>query len=65
MYKRQLLGEAGVAADPAYARDAEELRGCLAEIMDTVGRLLERVRRGELARPPDGPGGEPARLGWL
>ncbi|MFI5080516.1 MAG: hypothetical protein ACHQCE_05560 [Streptosporangiales bacterium] len=60
-----LLAEAGVAADPAYARDAEELRGCLAEIMDTVGRLLERVRRGELARPPGGPGGEPARVGWL
>jgi hypothetical protein len=60
-----LLAEAGVAADPAYAGDAEELRGCLAEIMDTVGRLLERVRRGELGRPPDGPGGEPARLGWL
>jgi hypothetical protein len=32
--------------------------------MDTVSRLLERVWRGELARPP-GPGGEPARLGWL
>jgi hypothetical protein len=33
--------------------------------MDAVGRRLERVRRGELGRPPDGPGGEPARLGWL
>ena len=60
-----LLAEAGVAADPAYAGDAEALRGCLGEIMDAVGRLLERVRRGELGRPPDGPGGEPARLGWL
>ena len=56
-----LLAEAGVAADPAYAGDAEALRGCLGEIMDAVGRLLERVRRGELGRPPDGPGGEPAR----
>ena len=60
-----LLADAGVAADPAHARDAEALRGCLAEIMDTLGRLLERVRRGELARPPGGPGGEPARVGWL
>jgi hypothetical protein len=63
-----LLAEAGVEADPAYARDAEELRGCIAEIMDTTGRLLERVWRGELARPPGGPD-EPepaeARVGWL
>jgi hypothetical protein len=67
-----LLAEAGVASDPADARDAEALRGCLAEIMDTVSRLLERVRRGELARPPDsaepaGPAGglTAARVGWL
>ena len=60
-----LLAEAGVAPDPAYARDAEELRGCLVEIMDTTGRLLDRVRRGELAGPPGGPTGEPARVGWL
>jgi len=60
-----LLAEAGVPADPAYAGDAEALRGCLAEVMGTVSRLLERVRRGELAQPPGGPGGEPARLGWL
>lgn len=63
-----LLAEAGIEADPAYARDAEALRGCVAEIMDTIGRLLERVQRGELATPPGGPG-EPepasARTGWL
>jgi len=67
-----LLAGAGVPSDPADARDAEALRGCLAEIMDTVSRLLARVRSGELARPPApagpaGPGGEltAARLGWL
>jgi len=64
-----LLAEAGVASDPADARDAEALRGCLAEIMDTVNRLLERVWRGELARPPGPaePGGEltAVRAGWL
>ena len=70
-----LLAEAGVPPDPAYAGDAEALRGCLAEIMDTVGRLLERVRRGELAGPPapaeparpQGAAGESAaaRVGWL
>lgn len=61
-----LLAQAGVDSDPAYARDAQALRGCIAEIMDTISRLLERVRRGELAQPP-GPGGElaSARVGWL
>jgi hypothetical protein len=63
-----LLAEAGVT-DPGYAADAEALRGHIADIMDTMSRLLERVWRGELATPPDGPapGGEPAgaRVGWL
>jgi len=59
-----LLERAGVPADEATAADAKALRGCLPEIMDTVGRLLERVRDGELAASPDG---EPAaaRVGWL
>ena len=60
-----LLAGAGIAADPAFARDAEALRGCLAEIMDTLSRLLERVRRGELATPPSGPEPAEARVGWL
>jgi Ser/Thr protein kinase RdoA (MazF antagonist) len=67
-----LLAEAGVASDPADARDAEALRGCLAEVMGAVSRLLERVWRGELARPPApaepaGPAGEltAVRVGWL
>ncbi len=60
-----LLAEAGIAADPAYARDAEALRGCLAEIMVTVSRLLERVWRGEAATPPAGPELAEARVGWL
>ena len=60
-----LLAEAGIAADPAFARDAEALRGCLAEIMDTLIRLLQRVQRGELAAPPSGPEPAEARDGWL
>jgi hypothetical protein len=64
-----LLAEAGVASDPADAGDAEALRGCLAEVMGAVSRLLERVWRGELARPPGGAerAGEltSARVGWL
>jgi len=59
-----LLERAGVPADETAAADARALRGCLPEIMDTVDRLLERVRDGELAASPDG---EPAaaRVGWL
>jgi len=60
-----LLDRAGVPADDATAADAQALRGSLPEILDVVGRLLERVRRGELA---EAPGGEPvasARIGWL
>jgi hypothetical protein len=63
-----LLADAGVEADPAYTADAEALRGCVGEIMDTLRRLLARVQRGELAQPPNQPG-EPepasARTGWL
>jgi hypothetical protein len=68
-----LLAEAGVAVDPVYASDAGALRGCVTEITGTVSRLLERVWRGDLAKPPDGPGGPggpggkpaSARVGWL
>ena len=64
-----LLAEAGVPADPVYAGDAEALRGCVAEIMDAISRLLERVWRGELARPPAAAEAEgelaAARTGWL
>jgi hypothetical protein len=61
-----LLDRAGVPADETTAADAASLRGCLPEIMDTVGRLLRKVRDGEAALPP---GGEPVtagtRAGWL
>ena len=71
-----LLERAGVPAGEVTAGDAASLRDCLPEIMDAVGRLLRRVRDGELARPPDGKadraaaprGAEPAggvRAGWL
>ena len=60
-----LLERAGVPADEATAADAKALRGCLPEIMDTVGRLLERVRDGDLAASPDGESAAAARVGWL
>jgi hypothetical protein len=60
-----LLERAGVRADETAAADAPALRGCLPEIMDTVGRLLERVRDGDLAASPDGGPAASARVGWL
>jgi hypothetical protein len=60
-----LLERAGIPADEAAAADARVLRGCLPEIMDTVGRLLERVQGEELAVSRDGEPAAGARLGWL
>jgi hypothetical protein len=60
-----LLEQAGVARDEVNAMEAASLRGCVPEILDAVGRLLDKVRAGELARAP---GDEPltnARIGWL
>jgi hypothetical protein len=60
-----LLEHAGIPADETTAADAKALRDCLPEIMDVVGRLLQKARSGELAAPA---GGEPvtsARVGWL
>jgi hypothetical protein len=62
-----LLERAGIAQDEVTAGDAESLRACLPEIMDTVGRLLDRVQRGELAAAVQGEGeeGTGRRVGWL
>jgi len=54
-----------VECDEATAADARDLRGCLPEILDTVGRLLERVRDGELTPAPGGEPAASARVGWL
>jgi hypothetical protein len=60
-----MLERAGIPADDATAADAKALRGSLPEILDVVGRLLERVRRGELAAAPGGEPAASARVGWL
>jgi hypothetical protein len=60
-----MLERAGIPADDATAADAKALRGSLPEILDVVGRLLERVRCGELAEAPDGEPAASARVGWL
>ena len=49
-----LLASAGFPADVAGPDDARSLRDAAPEIVDATRRLLERVRSGELGRPPAG-----------
>jgi hypothetical protein len=70
-----LLGSAGFGTGTAGPDDARDLRAAAPEIVDATGRLLGRVRSGELGNPPSGaaPGGTAAegrgpvlvRAGWL
>jgi len=60
-----LLKRAGVPAEGSFDADAESLRGCVPEIMETVGRLLEKVKAGELATPPGDQALASARISWL
>jgi hypothetical protein len=59
-----LLAEAGVGPEEVDPGDAASLRAAVPEIVDSVRRLLERVRAGEVARPPEDEA-EMARVGWL
>ena len=47
-----LLASAGFPADAVGPDDAESLLGVVPEIVDVTRRLLEKVHRGELGRPP-------------
>jgi hypothetical protein len=60
-----LLERAGIPAEEATAADAKAIRECLPEIMDAVGRLLQRVRDGEAAATPGARPAVSARVGWL
>jgi hypothetical protein len=60
-----LLERAGVPADESFEADAEGLRECVPEIMATVGRLLDKVKAGELATPPGDELLSSARVSWL
>ena len=63
-----LLVQAELPADRADADDARQMRESAAEIVDATRQLLDRVRAGELARPPAESAEEPAglaRTGWL
>jgi hypothetical protein len=59
-----LLADAGVPATEVDPRDGASLRDAVPEIIESVRRLLERVRAGEAARPPAGKLTS-ARVGWL
>ena len=59
-----LLAAADLAPDDIGESDADELRTAVPEILDAVRRLLDRVRAGELARPPADEL-DSARLSWL
>ena len=59
-----LLAAAEVAPGEIGENDAAELRNAIPDILDAVRRLLDRVRAGELARPPDESVAS-ARVSWL
>ena len=61
----RLLDEAGVPREEVHDADGAALRSAVPEILHAVGRLLDRVRAGELARPPGDRPSESAREGWL
>ena len=60
-----ILERAGVGGDPADPVDAQSLRDCLPEILEALGRLIDRVQAGELGRPPAEGLLASIRAGWL
>jgi hypothetical protein len=64
-----LVERSGVDPGDVDPDDARQLRAAVPEILETTGRLLARVRAGELGQPPAGyvESTEPvlARNGWL
>jgi hypothetical protein len=60
-----LLAEAGVPADTAGQADGGALAAAAPEIVATAARMLERVRAGELGKPPGSGPADNIRSGWL
>ncbi|MFY9808684.1 MAG: hypothetical protein WAK86_15640 [Pseudonocardiaceae bacterium] len=60
-----LLEQAEMAAVDVGIGDAEALRQAVPEIVDALGRLLDRVKSGQLARAPGDKELASARIGWL
>ena len=61
----RLAAEAGLRADEVGPDDAADLRAAVPEIVAAVDRLLQGVRAGVLARPPEGEPVGSARVSWL
>ncbi len=60
-----LLEQAGIDPEEVGPADAADLRATVPEILDVLRRLLDRVKAGELGRPPGQGPLEAARVGWL
>jgi hypothetical protein len=60
-----LLEQAGLAAADVGTGDAESLRQAVPEIIDVLGRLLDRVKAGQLALALGDEDLASARVGWL
>ncbi|MEU8251822.1 hypothetical protein [Nonomuraea sp. NPDC048916] len=59
-----VLDRAGIDRDDVIAADVAELRASVPEILDSVDRLLTRVRKGELGQPPADEA-DSVRASWL
>ena len=60
-----LLERADMTATDVGTGDAEALRQAVPEIADALGRLLDRVKAGQLALAPGDEKPDSARIGWL
>ncbi|MGN9841110.1 hypothetical protein ACTMTI_23590 [Nonomuraea sp. H19] len=60
-----VLAEVGVSRDEVSPADVAGLRERAPEIVDAVGRLLDRIRAGELGTPPDAESATSVRASWL
>ncbi|TMR97981.1 hypothetical protein [Nonomuraea basaltis] len=60
-----VLKEVGAGRDEVSSADVAGLRDRAPEIVDTVGRLLDRVRSGELGTPADSDSATSVRASWL
>ncbi|MET7336566.1 hypothetical protein [Nonomuraea sp. NPDC005650] len=60
-----VLDSAGVDRDEVSPADVAGLRERAQEIVDTVGRLLDGVRSGDLATPPGDSSATGVRASWL
>jgi len=60
-----LLDDAGIAPAEVGSGDPSALRAAVPEIVAAAGRLLDKVRAGELGRPDGDQDLVSARVGWL